>query len=154
MDDIREKLDKLIDRRKKYFLLSGVERKIYQEQFEKMQKEIMHIKLCLEIYQDELDIFEVEFDYFRDQHKMKICLEAEKAGEIRWLTKKYNPETCKAKYVAQAKGEVTDEWLRELLERQNEIRAGYIECPWPNKIERGVENEHQKENDNTCNGAE
>lgn len=134
MDDAKEKLEKLLERRNNYFLLTGIERKIYEFEFEKMQREIIRLKLHLEIYQDELDLLEVKFNYQDEKAKIDICEKAEENRELRWLNKKYEPEKCLAKYVAIVHKPLSDEWLKEEFEMQQMKRQGWMECPWPTKI--------------------
>ena len=110
-----------------YFLLTGVQRKIYEVQFEKMQKEIIRLKLHLEIYQDELDLLEVIFDYAVYKEEIEICEKAEENRELRWLNKRYDPEKCLATYVAIVHKQLSDNWLKEEFEMQQIKRQGWME---------------------------
>ena len=127
----KEKLDKLLVRRKDYFLLEGIRRKIYQADFERLQRDIIHLKLILGLYHDELDMLEVTFNYREEKYKVKICEEAAERGEVRWLKKSYVPMGFEAIYVALVKKPLSDPWLEELFQIQQLKRAGYIDCPWP-----------------------
>jgi hypothetical protein len=134
MDEAKDKLEKLLERRKNYFLLTGIQRKIYGVEFEKMQKEIIRLKIHLEIYEDELDLIEVNFNYQEDKAKIEICEKAQENKELRWLNKKYDPEKCLARYIAIVHKQLSDEWLKEEFEMQQMKRQGWMECPWPTRI--------------------
>jgi hypothetical protein len=134
--DARNKLNELLERRKKYFELSGFKRMLYQAEFEKIQKEIINLKLHFEIYHDELDLFSVflKYDEFANKEKFIILTEAEEAGEVRWIRKKYNPNEFMAEYIGIVRKEIKDEWLKELYKIHILKRQGLIQCPWPIKL--------------------
>lgn len=124
----------LLARREKYFLLNGYEKNIFQKQFEELQSEIMFLKVNYNIWQDELDMLEVRFNYVKELDKLNICEEAHKNKELRWLSKSFNPETWVARYVAIVYMQLTDPWLAELYEIHELWREGFIQCPWPTNI--------------------
>lgn len=130
-----QELETLLKRRDRYFELTEYEKNKNRSYFEKMQKRIMHLKLCFDIYHDELDTFEITFDYIQQQEKAKVVEEAVERREIRLLKKSYNPEEHKAVYVALGiKDKLTDAWMQELYEMHQLRREGLIRCPWPTKI--------------------
>jgi hypothetical protein len=131
------RLTELLKRREKYFLLEAFQRKIYRTEFEDMQKEILSLKLILEIYEDVLDLLVVDFDYMASEGKIwcKRLEDANELREIKWLKKTYNPQDGKARYIGQVKKEITDLQLQELYKTQVLKREGLIDCPWPTKIE-------------------
>lgn len=135
--DPRERLDALLVRREKYFLLEGIQRKIYQYQFEQIQKEILQLKLQLEMYEDVLDLVVIEFDYSEDCKEMlKILEAAQSAQEVWWVRKIYMPDLGnKAKYIGQVKKEISDPWLKEIFYQHRLKREGYIDCPWPTVLD-------------------
>lgn len=138
-----KKLEELLIRRKDYFLLEGVKRKIYQVQFEKIQKEILDLKLQLDIYDDELDLLSVKFNYIKIEFKeiLKILQDTSDKREIKWLRKKYWPEDGQAEYVGQVLKEITNPWLKEKFEMHLLKREGYMDCPWPTVLNEDIERE-------------
>jgi hypothetical protein len=138
-EECRERLKVLLARREKYFMLEGIQRKIYQAEFEKVQKEIINLKLYLNMYDDELDFLVIEFNYADAEAKAKyqIIEEAKANREIKPLRSMYNPNTAETKIVCQVIGALSDIWLRELYEMQYLKRQGLIDCPWPTKIQGG-----------------
>ena len=135
-EECRIRLKELTARREKYFLLEGVERKVYQAQFKKLQKEIIDLKLYLRMYDDELDFLVIEFNYAQDDAKLKyqIIEQAKLNQEIKLLRSIFDPNTAQTKVVCQVQKALTDLWLRELYEMQYLKRQGLIDCPWPTKI--------------------
>jgi hypothetical protein len=136
--EANERLKHLLERREKYFLLEGIQRRIYQTQFELIQKEIMQLKLHLEIYEDELDLVIIEFDYSKDcKVLLKILEDAQTNREVWWVRRIYDPASGnKAKYIGQVKGEISDPWLKEVFLRHQLTREGLIDCPWPTSIKK------------------
>ena len=133
-NDKREELDALLIRRRKYFLLSFVKRKIYQVELEKVQAQIIFLKLALGIYQDDLDMLEAKFNYQTEAYKELVCMMAEKKREIKWIDKRFNPEDNQFTYVAlvsAAKNHLTDPWLHDILDLHILKRDGYMNSPWP-----------------------
>jgi hypothetical protein len=138
--DEQDELKVLLERRSKYFMLSGFERKLWQAEFEKIQRKIISLKLILELYHDELDMLEVIFNYSADPDKSKICQDAEEKGEVKWLKRTYSPwDNYEAKYVAIVRKPLTDPWLAEIFNYQQAKRSGYIDCPWPTKLGQNEE---------------
>jgi hypothetical protein len=138
-NECRTKLHYLLKRREKYFLMEGVQRSIYQVEFEKVQKEIIKLKLYLDIYEDDLDFFVIKFNYMQlgSDEKYKTIKETQSKNEIRVLRQMYTPEEEEAVFVCQVKSAITDIWLRELYDMQYLRRQGLIDCPWPTKLEGG-----------------
>lgn len=128
-----EQLNVLLERRKNYFLLEGIQRKLYQVQFEKIQKEILYLKLRLGIYYDDLDIFSIRFNYISEDFNSKTAIldKAVENNEIRWLKRTYDPTTWIAEYVGIVRGQITDPWLQEKYLEHMAKRDGYMDCPWP-----------------------
>lgn len=137
MNYTKEALERLLTRRKNYFLMDAHWRDVYLKDFEKIQSEIINLKLHFEIYQDELDLLIVCFDYTSSDSKDKIkaCETAVEHKEIKWLRKKYYPETYKAEYIGLMLKMPSDEWLKMICEEHLLKREGHFQCPWPVKVE-------------------
>ena len=140
IEEQKKKLEELLKRREKYFLLTDIERRMYAHDFEKMQQYIMFLKMNLEIYQDELDLVSVWVNYLKPESKSQyeILEKARENGEIKWLRKKYLYVEGKSEYIGlllkDAK-DIKDDWLREIVETHLLKREGLIQCPWPTKID-------------------
>lgn len=135
-----EKLEDLLDRRKNYFLLPLEVRIKFVVQFERIQRDIINIKLRLEIYQDELDLFSLKFNYVVPEAKriFGIIEMAQERREIKWLRKIYNPASHMAEYIGKIyeQGIISDMWLQEKYLEHQAKRDGYIDCPWPTFLEK------------------
>ena len=137
-DDL-DKLADLLERRKNYFLLPHEVRNKFAVQFERIQRDIISIKLRLEIYHDELDLFSVKFNYVVPEAKQKFLVieNAEQNREIKWLKKIYDPASHMAEYIGKVfdKGIISDKWLQDKFLEHSAKRDGYIVCPWPQILE-------------------
>jgi hypothetical protein len=140
IEEQKQRLEELLKRRDKYFLLTDIERRIYANDFEKMQKEIMFLKMNLEVYHDELDLVSVWVDYLKKAEskiQYEILEKAAENREIKWLAKKYFYVEGKSEYIGlllKNVKEIHDEWLRDIVETHLLKREGLIQCPWPTKI--------------------
>ena len=139
IEEQKKKLEALLKRREKYFLLTDIEKKIYANDFEKMQKEIMFLKLNLEIYHDELDLVSVWVEYTKRESKIQydILEKSEENFEIKWVRKKYFYVEGKSEYIGILRkdiNEIEDEWLRDIVSKHLLKREGLMQCPWPTKI--------------------
>ena len=116
-------------------------RKVYQYQFEQIQKEIIRLKLQFDIYDDELDLLAVRFCYAEDcKDKIERIEKAWQKREVRWLRKEYSPaKGYMARYIGQVLKEISDPWLMGLYQEHLINRQGLIECPWPMKLQDGRE---------------
>jgi hypothetical protein len=131
------KLNELLQRREKYFLLPDFQRTLFREQFEEMQKEILWLKVMLKVYHDELDILELRFNYKDEDYKLKMYDEAIKSGEIKGLGKSFSPsEGYIAVYTCLVLKQPSDPWIAEEYMMQQLRREGWISCPWATRINR------------------
>jgi hypothetical protein len=140
IDEQKQRLEELLKRRDNYFLLSEFQRRMYVYDFEKMQEEIMFLKINLEVYHDELDLVSVWVNYLKkveSKIQYEILEKAAENREIKWLSKKYFYVEGKSEYIGlllkDAK-DIQDEWLRGIVETHLLKREGLMQCPWPTKI--------------------
>jgi hypothetical protein len=139
IEEQKQKLEELLKRRENYFLLTDIERRIYANDFEKMQKHIMSLKMNLEIYHDELDLVSVWVNYLGTEAKgqYQILEQAKTNLEIKWLRRKYFFVEGKSEYIGlllKDVKDIKDDWLRGIVETHVLKREGLIQCPWPTKI--------------------
>lgn len=149
--EMRDKLQKLLERRDNYFQLTALEKKTYRQQFEEMQDEIIKLKIFLDIYHDELDVVSIYVDYscpVDSKEQYAILNKAQEDREIWWLLKKFDYQSKISEYVGLLRkdvSEIKNEWLRDICIMHQVKREGFIQCPWPTKL--GGEIIEKKRND-------
>jgi hypothetical protein len=69
--------------------------------------------------------------------------EAATNKEVRWVSRKYFFVEGKSEYVGlllKKLDEIQDQWLKEQIYLHQMKREGYIQCPWPQKLnEKNIE---------------
>lgn len=129
------KLNQLLARRRKYFMLQYFHRMAFVEKFLEIQREIIDLKIKLEIFQDPFDFVTLKYDHNTNLKAWQDIKQAEKMKQIRILENGFEKDTKLAYCTILKIGDVQFDWIRKECELKEFEKHALIESPWVTKFE-------------------